>query len=117
MACYANPDPLFLPAMRIVTNITRSNPAVVTTSFAHDYLTGEILRLIVPSIFGMWQANQQQGVIEVIDSTSFYIALDTTNYDTFAAPSPMPEKYTCAQVCPVGELNEMLTAAEHNVLG
>ena len=37
---FADPFPIFLPAMRIITDITRSNPAIVTTSFDNDYISG-----------------------------------------------------------------------------
>jgi hypothetical protein len=114
MPCYANPNPLFQPAMRIITNITNTNPAIVTTSFDHNYLTGENLRLYVSAEFGMSQINEMTGYIEVLSPTTFSISIDSTSFDPFVIP---PSPKTCSQVCPVGEINSMLTAATHNVLG
>lgn len=117
MSIFANPDPTFQPAMRIITAITNAFPASVTTSFAHNYSTGTIVRLIVPMGFGMLQANNLTGTITVTSDTTFTIDIDTTSFDTFAVPSENPgHYYTKAQVVPIGEVNEILTAATQNVL-
>lgn len=115
--CYANPNPIFQPAMRLVMAITNANPAMVTTSFAHQYKTGLICRLDFPPAVGMQQANGLSGVITVNSTTTFYIAIDTTFFDPFVMPSaPPPLVNTCAQVVPVGEVNDQLTQATRNVL-
>lgn len=114
MPIYANPTPLFQPAMRIITNITNSNPAIVTTSFAHNYIDGENLRLLVPDNYGMTQANQLTGYITVLSPTTFSIDIDTRQFYPFVVPVGALEQ---SQVTPVGEANNILTAATHNVLG
>lgn len=116
-SCYADPNPIFQPAMRLIASITNANPALVTTTFAHQYKTGLICRLDIPLSVGMQQANGLQGVITVNSDTSFYITIDTTYFDPFVMPpSPPPLVNTCAQVVPVGEVNELLTQATRNVL-
>lgn len=110
-------NPTFQPSMRIITAITNSSPAVVTTSFAHNYKSGTIVRLDIPPADGMQQANQLSGPILVISPTTFSIAFDTSSFDIFAIPgSPPPYVNTCAQAVPIGEVNEILTAAVQNVL-
>jgi hypothetical protein len=90
---------------------------VVTTSFEHQYKSGTIVRIDVPNADGMQQINQQTGPITVLSPTTFSIPIDTTHYDAFAIPvAPPPEVNTCALVVPIGEINEMLTAAVQNVL-
>lgn len=113
---YANPTPIFKPAMRVITAITNSFPAVVTTSFAHGYIDGLIVRLDIPPLFGMQQANQLTGQIVVTGDDTFSIDIDTTLFDTFTNPSPGPQNYTSAQAVPIGEVNELLTGAVQNVL-
>lgn len=110
--CYSNPSPTFQPAMRIIQSITKANPAVITTTFDHDYITGEIVRLGIPSGFGMVQADQKTGTITVTSSTTFSIDIDTTSYDAFVDPGGDQ----CAQVIPIGEVNSILRAAVKNVL-
>jgi hypothetical protein len=122
--CYANPNPTFQPAMRLISAITNSFPAVVTTSFAHQYKTGTIVRLDIPVACGMQQANQAFGPIEVLSTTTFSMPINTTQYDVFAIPvlpdppdiNCEPHINICAQVEPIGEVNDTLKAATQNVL-
>jgi hypothetical protein len=103
--------------MRLIAAITNANPAMVTTTFAHQYETGLICRLDLPPAVGMQQANGLSGVITVTSPTTFFIAIDTTYFDPFVMPpSPPPIVNTCAQVVPVGEINEELIQATRNVL-
>ena len=111
--CYAVVAPIYQPAMRIVSVITNGFPAQVTTTFAHDYVDGAIVRLIIPPKYGMQQANQLQGAIQIIDSTSFYISIDTTLFDPFSQPVGARQ---CSQVTPVGEIANTLKSAVVNVL-
>ena len=115
---YAYRFPTFQPAMRLVTNITRAGSAEVTTSFEHNYETGDIVRLIVPNGYGMVQADRRTGTIAVNSPTTFLIDIDTTYFDPFVIPpDPSPWVITVAQVIPVGEVNSKLTQATRNVLG
>lgn len=115
--CYADPNPIFQPAMRLISAITQNNPAVVTTTFAHQYITGTIVRLDIPIADGMQEANQLFGPISVLSDTTFSIPIDSTNFFPFSIPgSPSPHVNTCAQVVPIGEVNKILAAAVQNVL-
>lgn len=115
---YAYQFPTYQPAMRLVTDITRAVNASVTTSFAHNYETGDIVRLIVPDGWGMFQANGKLGTITVTAPTTFTIDIDSTMFDPFVTPpNPSPEVISVAQVVPVGEVNSKLTQATRNVLG
>lgn len=102
---YANPDPRYQPAMRIVTNITQSTPLVVTTSFDHDYVTGLIVRLSVPRNYGMFQVDGLVGPITVLGHNSFSMDTDTTAYDSFLAPTSPPCYRKTAIVIPVGNID------------
>lgn len=88
----------FLPNRQIVTNITRANPGIVTTSQAHGYSTGLFVRLFFPQNFGMQQVAEEVYEITVQSSTEFSLNIDTSNFDVFddsgASQSP--------QVIPVG---------------
>lgn len=116
MPVYAYMNPVFKPAMRIITAITNSFPAEVTTSFDHNYITDTIVRLDIPAGYGMIQADQQFGTISVTGTDTFNIDIDTTFYDIFAAPDTYPDNAQQAQVIPIGEDNSILTAAVMNVL-
>lgn len=83
MAMLAYQYPVFQKAMRIITSITNASPAIVTTSFAHQYITGMIVRLNIPNGYGMQQANQMYAPIVVLTTTTFSIAIDTIKMDPF----------------------------------
>ena len=118
MPSYAIASPLFLPAMRIVTAITNSNPALVTTSFDNNYQDGVIVRLLIPTTFGMPQMNNMVGTVTVINSTTFAVDIDSTLFDPFVVPFFLPwYNTTVSQVVPIGEINSILSQAVHNVLG
>ena len=108
MAGGAIPFPVFQPAMRIITSITNAQQALVTTSFAHQYRTGLIVRLYIPLYFGMQQANEKSGKITVTNSTQFLIDIDTTNFDAFVIPPnrvPPNDQTQYAQAVPFAEVN------------
>lgn len=116
MAIRAIPFPVYQPAMRIIESITNAFPAVVTTTFNHQYRTGTILRLVIPLGYGMAQANQLTGEIIVLTTTTFAISIDTTTFDPFTSPTVFPDTFQYPQSVPVGENNDILTAATQNVL-
>ena len=116
MAYSAQMFPIYQPAMRIISAISNSFPANVTTTFDHQYINGTIVRLDIPLGYGMPQANQQFGAIFVTGSTTFSIDLDTTLFDAFMVSSTYPFNLQQAQVVPIGEENWTLQAATVNVL-
>lgn len=103
------------PVSRIITNITRANPGVVTTSQSHGYLDGLYIRIDMqptPSLFGMTQVANQVYLITVLSPTTFSLNSDTSNFDAFIAITN-PQS---PQVIPVGEIASTLTMAEQNTL-
>ena len=112
----AYPFPVYQPSMRIIASITNAPLAMVTTTFNHQYLTGTIIRLIIPLGFGMVQANQLFGEIVVTGTTTFAIGIDTTNFDPFMTPSTFPENTQYPQCVPIGENSGTLKAATVNAL-
>ena len=111
--------PTYLPAMRIITAITQAQEAVVTTSFANDFVNGEIVRISVPythgmNTWGMGQIDGLTGTIVVLSTTQFSINIDSRAFDAFVDPgAPRDQR---AYVSPIGEVNSILAAATRNVL-
>lgn len=116
MTILAVANPIYQPAMRIITGITNSFPAIVTTSFAHQYKNETIIRLDIAPGYGMFQANQLFGSIIVLSPTSFSIDIDTTLFDAFVTPSAAPQNEQFSQCVPIGEDNDTLAAATLNIL-
>ena len=114
--CYANQDPQFQPSMRIISAITNSNPASVTTTFDHDYITGTIVRFYIPEAEKMTQLDKMKGTITVTGATTFTVDIDTTNFDSFSIPGdPAWYQNTCALVVPIGQASSQLTASVRDV--
>lgn len=114
MAIYAIEDPTYQPALRIISAITQDYPAVITTSFDHDYSTGDILRIYIPDDFGMKGLDRLYGPITIIDSTNFKIDIDTRNFDAFSVPAGALQR---AKVVPIGVVASSSYGASKNVLG
>lgn len=111
--CFANASPTFQPAYRLITALTNANPVAVTTSFDHDFVTGEIVRIYVPTRYGMHEINHKVGTITVTGDTTFTVDIDTTQFTVFAEPVT---SFQCAFVVPIGEVNSLLQGATQNVL-
>lgn len=116
MAILAFPKPTFQPAMRIIASITNAFPALVTTTFAHNYATGMICRLNIPLGFGMQEANGKYGEITVTGNTTFTIAIDTSTMDPYAVSAIFPYNYQSGQVTSIAENNNTILYAVRNVL-
>lgn len=118
--CFAQTNPTYQPAYRLVTAITNGFPCVVTTSFAHNFYSKTVVRLQIPPATGMPQIDQQTGTITVLSPTTFSIPIDTTNLNAFSIPtvsqSSDPRVNICALVVPIGEDNSILYASTQNAL-
>ncbi len=113
MPILAQQYPVFKPVMRIITNITNSILPEVTTSFAHGYISGLIVRIIIPQGYGMHEINQLSTPIDVTSSTTFTIDIDTTMFTPFITPE-IQLQYP--QVIPFGEDNSTVYGAYRNIL-
>ncbi|HTJ49064.1 MAG TPA: hypothetical protein VL443_06375 [Cyclobacteriaceae bacterium] len=115
--CYAYRMPVYGPAMRLISSITNSTAATVTTTFDHNYVDGTIVRFDIPPACGMQQIDQQTAPILVTGATTFTVPIDTTMYASFSVPSGLgPFVNICAQCVPLGEQNDTLKAAVVNQL-
>lgn len=74
------------PVLREISNISNSNPAVVTTTEDHGYTDGLIVRLYITGT-PMNVSIQDVFPITILSSTSFSIPFDTTNSPAFVAPA------------------------------
>jgi len=105
-------SPVFQPAMRMITNITNANPCVITTSFAHNFYSTDIVMLYIPRAFGLHELSNRIGQVTVIDDTSFSFPVDTTLMDAYSDPS----NTQYAQVVPFAEASNTVVGAVRNTL-
>jgi hypothetical protein len=65
----------------------------------------------------MQQADQLFGPIAVTSPTTFTLPYDSSHFDAFSIPMGAPPAVNiCAQVVPIGEVNETLQSATVNIL-
>lgn len=110
-------DPIFYPRRRTITKITQATQAVVTLSVTHGYKVGQLVRMIIPSQFGMTQMNGLQATIVAVNTTtttgnSITLNVDSTAFTAFAFPLTAVYPFSPAEVVPMGE-----DTAEANLLG
>lgn len=113
-------DYRFYPRRRYITAITAANPAVVTMSATHGLTVGQKVRLIVPSGFGMTQANGVIGTISAISTANNTITLSDVNsssWTAFAFPTSASAAagISFPQVVPIGDSADFLDGATENV--
>lgn len=123
MPSLAEQNPIYQPALRVITAITNANPCEVTTSFAHDYTSGIIIRIVIPGPtmignapcdFGMNQINGIYSSITVTGDDTFIMnGIDTLYFDPFSVPINALQS---AQCVPIGEVNSTLYSAMRNTL-
>lgn len=96
-------DAYYYPQNAVITGITAANPMVVTTSTNHGLTVGQKVRLKVPAIMGMTQADNLQGVITAVTSTTFTLgAIDSSAFTAFGWPATSSVPFNPARVIPIG---------------
>lgn len=112
------PSHVFNPVLKLIEDIIQSNPMQVITTTPHEYVSGVFVRLLVPKPYGMVQANNLTGYIEVTGPTSFYFPVDATNFSDFGAPvNPTRlELQEVPQVVVVGSTNGITRTEYRNIL-
>lgn len=101
-------DALYYPRRRSITKITQAAQAVVTMSVTHGYKVGQLVRMVVPSAFGMSQMDGILATIVAVNTTvtsgnSITLDVDSSAFTAFAFPVTGAFPYTPAEVVPVGE--------------
>lgn len=98
----------FVPKARLIDNVTISSQAEVTTTEDHGYEDGQVVRVIVPRVYGMHLYDSTS--ITVTGATTFLTDIDTSNQYPFVAPIFIgTNPFTEAQVVPV-------TGVEENII-
>lgn len=109
----------FIPKHRTIVSIVPLSsflPAsIVTTSDAHRYGKGSIVRLDIPLGYGMQEINTLYAPIipSPTNPNTFAILIDSRGYSPFTIPVDAQQ---IAQSIPISELNEYLYNATFNKL-
>jgi len=93
----------FYPKWRYISKITAANPAVITTTVDHGYVAGQLIRLRVPSEFGMTQMDNLVGTVVSVTDSTITTDINSSAFTAFAWPLTAAGAFTPAQVIPFGE--------------
>lgn len=93
----------YQPEFFFLSAITQALQAVVTTTEDHDYVIGQTVKFIIPTICGMIQLNNKIGIVQSVTSNTFTVNIDTLEFSPFsAAPASSPDQ---ALILPIGDIN------------
>lgn len=94
---YYQPSQFFISAVSLGINTT------VTTTVDHNYVIGQLVRLLIPYGYGCRQLNQQEGyVLSIPAANQVLISLDSSkNVDNFTNPGYRQQP----QIVAVGDVN------------
>lgn len=90
----------FVPAFRLISDITQARHAIATLTEDHTYTPGEILSFRVSARYGMFQINNMQGRVLATTNDTVTVDIDTLSFDAFVTPSS-PGAYP-AMIVPAG---------------
>lgn len=120
---------MFSPCSRLISSITQSNPATISTINPHGYKSGIVVRFDIPKACGMPQINNLTGEVTVIDATTVTVSIDTTDFFPFVIPTVFLPTLggiptwvnICSKMIPAGDAttgehaNESSTLAPKNI--
>lgn len=105
--------PYYYPTNSVITNISAANPAVVTTAVNLNLTVGQVVRLRVPSLFGMTQANNLTAIVSAVSGNQVTLGgttgaftlnngLNSSAFTAFAWPASTSVPFNYAYLTPVG---------------
>ena len=99
----------YLPQVFVISNITIGMTTIVNTTLPHDYVIGQLVRLIIPRPYGTIQLNQQRGyVVSIPSPTQVELNINSHSMDTFIAATYQTES---PQIAAIGDINTGATNA------
>ncbi len=102
----------FEPSQFFISAISLGQTTTVTTTVNHNYIVGQLVRLIIPSFNGTIQLNEQSGyVIGIPNPNQVTLNINSSSYSLFQT-STYP---TQPQIVAVGNINSGFINASGNV--
>ena len=96
-----NPE-YYQPSQFFILNIALGQSTTITTTVNHNYVIGQLCRLLIPRVNGTRQLNEQTGyVISIPNPNQVILGIDSSFYDVFVT-STQP---TQPQILAIGDIN------------
>jgi len=106
---YSNPpiEPQFYqPSQFIITAITLGMTTIITTAINHNYVIGQLVRILIPSKYGSRFLNEKPGyVISIPNPNQVEVNINSLGSDAFiATPTFLPfQSQTQPQILAIGD--------------
>jgi len=97
--------PLYVPGYNSIVAMTATNPLVISLSEFNVYSVGQVVRIRVPSAYGMQQANNLVSTITAVTANTITLGnVNASSFSAFALPAGGNtwSASSPAQVIPVG---------------
>jgi uncharacterized circularly permuted ATP-grasp superfamily protein len=92
----------YQPRRFVISSITLGRTTLVTTEEDHDYVIGQLVRLVIPKAYGTRELNQVTGyVIEIPQADQVVLDIYSSNFNIFIAA----DVTDVPQIIPVGDIN------------
>ena len=108
---YSNPpiEPQFFqPSQFVITALSFGQTTTVTTAVNHNYVIGQLIRLLIPSKYGSIQLNEQTGyVISIPNLNQVIVTINSIGTTAFiSSPIFLPNQtQTQPQIVAIGDVN------------
>lgn len=94
----------YQPRVYDIEDLVYGVNTLVTTTVDHDYVIGQLIRLVIPFTYGAQQLNEQQGYIIQIPSSNQVLVNINSTQANFFNPSPAYGP-TPPQILAIGDIN------------
>lgn len=102
---YSNPPinpQYYKPSQYFIGTLTLGRTTTITTTVSHNYVIGQLCRLLIPSINGTYQLNEKTGyVIDIPASNQIILDIDSLRLDPFVTTT----QPTQPQILAIGDIN------------
>ncbi len=108
-------EPQFYSPSRFeIEDIVKGRTTIVTTTEDHNYVIGQLVRITIPAAYGMYQINENQGIVIAIPADDeVEIQIDSSTYDSFIAASDP----NVPQILAIGDYNYGIISTNGRVVG
>jgi hypothetical protein len=105
ISAYQNPPinpQYYQPSVFNISAISMGQNTTVTTSVNHNYVVGQLIRLLIPQAYGSYQLNEQSGFVTSVPAVNQVVVNILSNN---ASPFINAGTNTPAQIVAVGDVN------------
>jgi hypothetical protein len=94
----------YLPSAFNIAAIVNGPTTLLTTTVNHNYVVGQLVRLIISQLFGERQLNEQTAyVISIPAPNQVVLAIDSSSFDLFVANPTLETSQP--EIVAVGDIN------------